>query len=130
MAQHRTKSEDALRTIGEVADILQVEQHVIRFWEKKFPLIKPVKQRGRRYFTPRDIAILHQVKGLLYEQKYTIRGAQVMLEEKPSPLKQEAKQKDLFNDNIVPAPKANDDQQLDSVLERLKSLQRKLEALS
>ncbi len=70
------KSPSAFKTISEAADILGVPQHVLRFWEGRFPQIKPLKLRGgRRYYRPEDMEVLLTVKNLLYKQGYTIKGA-------------------------------------------------------
>jgi DNA-binding transcriptional MerR regulator len=68
------KHQDALRTIGEVADDIGVAPHVLRFWESKFTQISPQKRRGRRYYSPNDIATILIIKELLYDQGYTIKG--------------------------------------------------------
>lgn len=74
------KKSGAFRTIREVADQLDVEQHVLRFWETKFTQIKPMKRGGgRRYYRPEDISVLEKIHELLYRQKYTIKGAQNVL---------------------------------------------------
>jgi DNA-binding transcriptional MerR regulator len=74
------KSPDAFRTIAEVSDELDVPQHVLRFWETRFPQIRPLKRGGgRRYYRPRDIAVIRRIRDLLYGQGYTIRGAQKVL---------------------------------------------------
>lgn len=78
-SQHVGKSASALRTIGEVAEQLDVPQHVLRFWEGKFSQISPKKHRGRRYYRPDDIAVLQQIKELLYNQGYTVKGVQNLL---------------------------------------------------
>ena len=89
------KSPGAFKTISEAATLLNVPQHVLRFWESRFSQIKPLKLRGgRRYYRPEDIEILTTVKHLLYQQGYTIEGA-----------------KKAFNDNKkedskTPTPKA------------------------
>jgi DNA-binding transcriptional MerR regulator len=71
------KSAAAFRTISEVADELDVAQHVLRFWESKFPQVRPLKRGGgRRYYRPEDVDLLRQIRSLLYEEGYTIRGAQ------------------------------------------------------
>ncbi len=76
------KSPKALRTISEVSDLLDVPQHVLRFWETKFPQIKPMKRAGgRRFYRPEDVAILKQVKHLLYSQGFTIKGAKKAFED-------------------------------------------------
>lgn len=78
----RDKTDAAFRTIGEVADQLELPQHVLRFWEKKFHQIKPVKRNGgRRYYRSEDIALLGEIRALLHEQGYTIRGVQKLLRE-------------------------------------------------
>lgn len=74
------KSAAAFRTIGEVADELDVPPHVLRFWETKFPDIRPLKRGGgRRYYRPEDVQLLHRIRQLLYEDGLTIRGAQQWL---------------------------------------------------
>ncbi|PQM58940.1 MAG: MerR family transcriptional regulator [Rhodobacteraceae bacterium] len=72
-----SKSEKAFRTITEVADILKLPAHVLRFWESKFKYIKPMKRGGgRRYYRPEDIHLLLGIKYLLYSKGLTIKGAQ------------------------------------------------------
>ncbi|CBI76497.1 regulatory protein MerR [Bartonella clarridgeiae 73] len=79
------KSPDAFRTISEVADLLGIPQHVLRFWETRFGQIKPLKRGGgRRYYRPNDIDLLNGIKQLLYGQGYTIKGVQRILKEKGS----------------------------------------------
>lgn len=76
------KAPGAFRTISEVADELQVPQHVLRFWETKFPQVKPLKRGGgRRYYRPDDITLLRRISGLLYVHGYTIKGVQRLLRE-------------------------------------------------
>jgi DNA-binding transcriptional MerR regulator len=76
------KSAAAFRTISEVADDLEVPQHVLRFWETKFPQIRPMKRGGgRRYYRPEDIDLLRAIRDLLYEQGYTIKGVQKLMRE-------------------------------------------------
>jgi DNA-binding transcriptional MerR regulator len=76
------KAPDAFRTISEVADDLDIPQHVLRFWESRFTQIRPMKRGGgRRYYRPDDIALLHGIRHLLYGQGYTIRGVQRILRE-------------------------------------------------
>src|SRR6195952_1302574 len=76
------KAPNAFRTISEVADELHIPQHVLRFWETKFPQVKPRKRGGgRRYYRPDDIALLRRVSDLLYIQGYTIKGVQRLLRE-------------------------------------------------
>ena len=74
------KSPDAFRTISEVAEHLDTPAHVLRFWESRFPQIKPVKRAGgRRYYRPSDVALLTGIKRLLHDQGLTIRGVQKIL---------------------------------------------------
>ena len=76
------KSPDAFRTISEVADWLGVQAHVLRFWESKFPQIKPMKRGGgRRYYRPQDVALLAGVRNLLYKDGLTIKGVQKVFRE-------------------------------------------------
>ncbi|HEX2525542.1 MAG TPA: MerR family transcriptional regulator [Geminicoccus sp.] len=74
------KAATAFRTISEVADELDVAQHVLRFWESKFPQVRPLKRGGgRRYYRPEDIDLLRRIRGLLYDEGYTIKGVQKLL---------------------------------------------------
>jgi DNA-binding transcriptional MerR regulator len=76
------KAPDAFRTISEVADDLDVPQHVLRFWESRFAQIRPMKRGGgRRYYRPDDVDLLRGIRHLLYGQGYTIRGVQRILRE-------------------------------------------------
>jgi DNA-binding transcriptional MerR regulator len=76
------KAPNAFRTISEVADELHIPQHVLRFWETKFPQVRPLKRGGgRRYYRPDDIARLRRISDLLYVQGYTIKGVQRLLRE-------------------------------------------------
>ncbi len=88
------KTADAFRTISEVADELHVPQHVLRFWETKFPQVRPLKRGGgRRYYRPEDVQLLRRVADLLYTHGYTIKGVQRLLREGGGAL----------HDNIPPA---------------------------
>lgn len=76
------KSPDAFRTISEVADDLDLPQHVLRFWETRFTQIKPLKRGGgRRYYRPDDVELLRGIRHLLYGEGYTIKGVQRILKE-------------------------------------------------
>ena len=91
------KAPNAFRTISEVADELHIPQHVLRFWETKFPQVKPLKRGGgRRYYRPDDIQLLRRVSDLLYIQGYTIKGVQRLLREGGG----------MLSDDIPPAPAA------------------------
>ncbi|HYH19609.1 MAG TPA: MerR family transcriptional regulator [Azospirillum sp.] len=76
------KSATAFRTISEVSDDLDVPQHVLRFWETKFPQVRPLKRGGgRRYYRPEDVDLLRRIQSLLYKEGYTIKGVQRLLKE-------------------------------------------------
>ena len=76
------KAADAFRTISEVADELEVPKHVLRFWEIRFPQIKPMKRGGgRRYYRPADMELLRGIRHLLHNEGYTIKGVQKILRE-------------------------------------------------
>lgn len=77
-----TKSPSAFRTISEVANELEVPQHVLRFWESKFSQVRPLKRGGgRRYYRPEDVELLRRIRALLYDDGYTIKGVQKLLRE-------------------------------------------------
>ncbi|GAA4252246.1 MerR family transcriptional regulator [Azospirillum formosense] len=77
-----TKSATAFRTISEVSSDLDVPQHVLRFWEGKFPQLRPLKRGGgRRYYRPEDVDLLRQIQNLLYGEGYTIKGVQRLLKD-------------------------------------------------
>ena len=68
-------------TIGEVSELCDVKPHVLRYWETEFPSLKPVKRRGnRRYYQRHDVLMVRQIRGLLYDQGYTIGGARMRLD--------------------------------------------------
>src|SRR3989337_3463487 len=76
------KSAQAFRTISEVAQELDVPQHVLRFWESKFAPVRPLKRGGgRRYYRPEDIDLLRRIRDLVYSEGYTIKGVQRLLRE-------------------------------------------------
>ena len=79
MAEPR-KSEQAFRTIGELADDLGIPQHILRYWETRFPQLRPLQRAGnRRYYRPADVALAHRIHRLLNQDGYTIRGVQQLL---------------------------------------------------
>lgn len=74
------KSPEAFRTISEVAEELELPQHVLRFWETRFTQVKPMKRGGgRRYYRPEDVELLKGIRHLLYDHGYTIKGVQKLL---------------------------------------------------
>lgn len=96
------KSKVAFRTIAEVAEELGVATHVLRFWETKFPQIKPMKRSGvRRYYRPDDVEIVRTIKDFLYEKRYTIEGVQKVFKEKGlKNILGEEIQKDFFEEAV------------------------------
>jgi DNA-binding transcriptional MerR regulator len=81
-SRRAAKSAEAFRTISEVAQELEVPQHVLRFWESRFPQVKPLKRAGgRRYYRPDDVVLLRRIRQCLYDQGYTIKGVQKLLRE-------------------------------------------------
>ncbi len=79
------KANDAFKTISEVSALLDVPQHVLRFWESKFSSLRPLKRSGgRRYYRPDDIAVLRRIRQLLYVDGFTIKGAQKLVRSKAS----------------------------------------------
>jgi DNA-binding transcriptional MerR regulator len=74
------KDPEAFRTIGEVAQVLGVKQHVLRYWEEQFPMLKPLTRAGgRRYYRPSDVALIAEIDRLLHREGFTIRGARQAL---------------------------------------------------
>jgi DNA-binding transcriptional MerR regulator len=103
------KAPDAFRTISEVAEDLDVPQHVLRFWESRFPQIKPMKRAGgRRYYRPDDVDLLRGIKHLLYGVGYTIRGVQGVFREKGPKFIQQVWQSDAALPAAGAAAEAHD----------------------
>jgi DNA-binding transcriptional MerR regulator len=85
MADSRAKSDQAFRTIGELAGELGVPQHVLRYWETRFEQLRPLQRAGnRRYYRPADVALARRIHRLLDQEGYTIRGVQQLLAAKAS----------------------------------------------
>jgi DNA-binding transcriptional MerR regulator len=104
------KAPDAFRTISEVAADLDLPQHVLRFWESRFPQIRPMKRAGgRRYYRPDDVDLLRGIRHLLYGEGYTIRGVQRILREQGPKFVQAVWQPGAAQ----PGPPTGDDQALD-----------------
>jgi DNA-binding transcriptional MerR regulator len=94
------KSPEAFRTISEVADEIDVPQHVLRFWESRFTQIRPMKRGGgRRYYRPDDVDLLRGVRHLLYGEGYTIRGVQRILRDEGAAFVQ-----DVWRAGAAPPP--------------------------
>ncbi|RVT93983.1 MerR family transcriptional regulator [Sphingomonas crocodyli] len=99
------KSEDAFRTIGELSAELGIPQHILRYWESRFPQLKPLQRAGnRRYYRPADAALVRRIHSLLNDQGYTIKGVQKLLAQKNAP----AAEPEVAGENgqraIAPAP--------------------------
>jgi DNA-binding transcriptional MerR regulator len=75
------KEAQAMRTIGEVAGALGIRQHVLRYWEQQFPMLKPLKRSGgRRYYRPEDVALVQTIDRLVNAEGYTLKGARQAIE--------------------------------------------------
>ncbi|QFT32875.1 MerR family regulatory protein [Labrenzia sp. THAF82] len=97
------KSPDAFRTISEVAEDLDLPQHVLRFWETRFSQIKPLKRGGgRRYYRPDDVELLKGIRHLLYGEGYTIKGVQRILKEQGPRFVMQAWQEDIAQIQMEP----------------------------
>lgn len=93
-SQSKTES---FKTIGEVSSELNLPPHVLRFWESKFLNIKPHKRRGgHRYYSAEDLNVIKEIKSLLYEKGYTIKGAQKFLKQKKNSIAENDDQQNLF----------------------------------
>ena len=94
------KAPGAFKTIGELSAELGVAQHILRYWETKFPQLKPLQRAGnRRYYRPQDVELAHRIKRLLNEKGYTVRGVQKLLGGKVG-----APQAEAAEDYSAPAP--------------------------
>ena len=96
------KAPDAFRTIGELSAELNVAQHILRYWETKFPQLRPLQRAGnRRYYRPADVALARRIHRLLNEEGYTVKGVQKLLRSKDEPADEPLI---LRPANIVPQP--------------------------
>jgi DNA-binding transcriptional MerR regulator len=103
-----TKSAAAFRTISEVATDLEVPPHVLRFWESKFPQIRPLKRGGgRRYYRPEDVELLRRIRVLLYRDGYTIKGVQKLLRQ-PGARSADGETAELESVEVAEAPPPRD----------------------
>ncbi len=114
------KAPDAFRTISEVADEIDVPQHVLRFWESRFPQIRPMKRGGgRRYYRPDDVDLLRGIRHLLYGEGYTIRGVQRILREQGVTLVQTVWRVDAEPSEAMAEDEADEAAAADSAEQRL-----------
>ena len=123
------KSKAAFRTIAEVAEELGVATHVLRFWETKFPQIKPMKRGGRRYYRPDDVELVRRIRDFLYEKRYTIEGVQKLFKEKGvKAILGEEIQKDFFEETADSVELNEESRKLISYVRgELKSMSEELE---
>lgn len=118
------KSAQAFRTISEVAGDLDVAQHVLRFWESKFSQVRPLKRGGgRRYYRPEDVAILQQIRTLLYDKGYTIKGAQKLLKSSKGDVSGVAHADSISEEAVSVEAKAKLTRMRDNLVEMRKRLQ-------
>jgi DNA-binding transcriptional MerR regulator len=109
------KSPDAFRTISEVADDLDLPQHVLRFWETRFSQIKPLKRGGgRRYYRPDDVELLKGIRHLLYGEGYTIKGVQRILKEQGQRFVMQIWREDASPLQVVTAPPSQEEHTADA----------------
>ncbi|MBC93707.1 MAG: MerR family transcriptional regulator [Rhodospirillaceae bacterium] len=122
------KSSEAFRTIREVAEIIDVPQHVLRFWESKFRQVNPLKRGGgRRYYRPDDVILIKRIKKLLYDDGYTIKGVQKLLNEsknKNDLLVEKSSIKTVSDTKISNTESGVDKEKLKEVLQELQELKR------
>jgi len=113
MSSGGEKAEDAFRTIGELSAELGIQQHILRYWETRFPQLRPLQRAGnRRYYRPADAALVRRIHSLLNEQGYTIRGVQKLLAQKataeleaaPSPAPIAPQPVLVVNQSSLPSP--------------------------
>jgi len=122
------KSASAFRTISEVADELRVQQHVLRFWESKFSQIDPLKRGGgRRYYRPEDVELLKNIHHLLYQEGYTIKGVQKLLQSTRGNLSTRVHGGDAPEAKVAAAPSvagavSKNKAELQTMLDELKSM--------
>ena len=92
------KSPQAFRTISEVSNETDIPTHVLRFWETKFSNINPLKRSGnRRYYRPEDVKTIIQIKTLLYDNGYTVKGVQKLLQDKSNRTQEPKEEKSKLN---------------------------------
>ena len=101
------KDPEAFRTIGEVAQVLGVKQHVLRYWEEQFPMLKPLTRAGgRRYYRPSDVALIAEIDRLLHHEGFTIRGARQALSGKGTKVAAPATPPERFGEEMLQSPAA------------------------
>lgn len=112
------KAPDALRTIGEVAKALGIRQHVLRYWEDQFPMLRPLQRNGgRRYYRPEDILLVQSIDRLVHHEGYTLRGARQAIE--GAGKKNASAPASVATPAAAPAPAADIMPQLRAIRDRL-----------
>ena len=115
------KEPAALRTIGEVGTALGIKQHVLRYWEAQFPMLKPLKRSGgRRYYQPEDVELVATIDRLINREGYTLKGARKALEKGDGPAKSVP--------DLTAAAPVNMPQAADDLVPRLRSIRERLAA--
>ena len=123
------KSREAFRTISEVAEELDLPQHVLRFWESKFTQIKPLKRGGnRRYYRPDDVKVLSAIKKLLHADGYTIRGVQKLFKSQglKATLEQVANDVVIVDTDLPRAAGTHRSEKVEAAVARLKAIRDRL----
>lgn len=116
------KDPAAFRTIGEVAKALGIRQHVLRYWEEQFPMLRPLTRAGgRRYYRPEDVALITEIHRLLHKEGFTIKGARQALRGKKGTAASAAP-------SVEPAPEAQDEQSGAPLVNYLQSIRDRLAA--
>lgn len=113
-------------SIADVSKELNLPHHVLRFWEEKFPKVSPHKSKGRRYYREDDVKLLKQIKYLLYEQGYTIKGVQKYLEESKID-NPPSSQPIVVKDDIKPTSSDQDRSKAEILLKKLYQLREKIQ---
>ncbi len=118
------KAQDAMRTIGEVAQGLGIKQHILRYWEQQFPMLRPLKRSGgRRLYRPEDVALVARINRLINAEGYTLKGATQVIQAEGKPVQAEAP----ITAHPVEAPARTDDVPA-AALQQLKAIRSKLAA--
>jgi DNA-binding transcriptional MerR regulator len=122
------KDPGAFKTIGELSEELGVAQHILRYWESKFPQLRPLQRAGnRRYYRPADVELARRIHHLLSQEGYTVRGVQKLLEERrsdPAPAPEPAIQTDrpaIAPPDSIPSGESIDVERLMALRDRLAS---------
>ncbi len=121
--QKMVKSASAFRTISEVSDALTLPQHVLRFWESKFPQLRPLKRGGgRRYYRPEDVELVRRIRGLLREDGYTIKGVQKILRDEQGKPAQESEPTPQPEERQASGPGGGNQVELRAILAELEKI--------